>query len=165
MAEIAGAMTLGFTTLVVVVHVIYLAGASLGYPCGRFILQCLPNFAPNACTELPHDPNSSQPAPNARDELLNDANPPSCVSFSHRSIQEKNAVIIGAMVAFFFFFAALMTEAYLEGLKDISGEADGWDFWRAYWVLIRACVECLLILVMLRGAGYIGQKIRNSLDL
>ncbi|KAJ5266995.1 hypothetical protein N7478_009803 [Penicillium angulare] len=148
MINIAGAIALTCTTLMIVVSVIYVAGASLGFIFGRFILQYLPQIVPDTRNRQPQDQdqNSSQPVP-----------------FNHRSLQDRNARILGATFAFCFFFAALMTESYLEGLKDVNGEADGWDIWRANGVLIRACVEGLLVLAILRGAGCIGQRIRNFL--
>lgn len=146
MIKIAGAIAIACTAFAVVVAVTYHLGAYLGYPFGQLILQCLPQLVPDTHNQQMHDQASYQPVP-----------------FDRRSWEDRNARILGATLGFFFCFAALIIESYLEGMKDAAGEANGWDIWRASAVLVRACVEGLLVLVFLRGFRYIGRRVQNSL--
>ncbi|KAJ5092818.1 hypothetical protein N7456_008679 [Penicillium angulare] len=146
MINIAGAISLSCTTFAIVAYVTYVTGASLGFIFGQFIIQAMPQAFPDTRNEHPQDQNPSQTVP-----------------LNYIFLQDRNARNIGAFLAFCFASVALMTEVYLEALKDVTGEADGWDIWRANGVLIRACVEGLLVLAILRGAVFLGQRIRNSL--
>ncbi|KAJ5903150.1 hypothetical protein N7504_005533 [Penicillium tannophilum] len=146
MIKIAGAIAIACITFAAVVAVIYLSGAHLGYPFGQLILQCLPQFVPDRHSRQMYAQTSSQSIP-----------------FDYRTWEDRNARILGAALGFFFCSAALIIESYLETMKDAAGETSGWDIWRASAVLIRACVEGLLVLVLLRGARYIGQRVLNSL--
>lgn len=49
-----------------------------------------------------------------------------------------------------------MIELFLEGHKDTTGEANGWDLWRMGAVLIRVCADSILVLSILRGMRYVG---------
>lgn len=146
MIKIAGVIAIACITFAAVVAVIYLSGAYLGYPFGQLILQCLPQFVPDRHNQQIHDQTSSQLVP-----------------FNRRAWEDRNARIFGAALGFCFCSAALIIESYLEAMKDAAGETSGWDIWRASAVLIRACVEGLLVLIFLRGARYIGQRVLNSL--
>jgi hypothetical protein len=137
---------LAFATLAAAIALIYTAGCSLGYPFGQLLLPYIQQVIPDTRKTQTHDQRASPQPESSKDQGRN---------FS----EDKLARVIGAMIAFFFSFTALMIELFLEGQKDITGEANGWDLWRMSAVLMRVCVEGLLTLVILRAIRYFVLKI------
>lgn len=140
---IAMDISIAFASLVVAISLIYIAGSYLGYPFGHLLLPYILQVMPDIRNIQSHD----QQTP---------SQPLSIREHYRTSTEHELARGIGAILAYFFCFSALMIELYLEGHKDTTGEANGWDLWRMGEVLIRVCVEGLLILVFLRGFRYVG---------
>lgn len=139
--NIAMKIVIASTGLTAAIILIYIVGFRLGHPFGQMLLPYIRQVVPDTGNIQSHDEQTpSQPA---------------SINYRYAS-GHKLARDIGAILAFFFCFLALLIELFLEGQKDITEEAYGWDLWRRGTVLARACVEGLLTLVILRGIRYAG---------
>ena len=136
--NIAMMITIAATSLIALIAILYIAGSYLGYPFGQFILRSIPNTQHMEIQQIQHQL--------AQEDHAN----PNCTASTSGHAMARG---LGAMLAFFLCFMALLMELISEGNKDNTGEANGWDLWRMEGVLFRVCVEGLLALVLLRGIG------------
>ena len=141
-------IVIALASLTTAVILVYIAGSLLGYPFGQFLLPYVQRYMTDIRNINPHDQQTPSQSLSSNEY--------------HRNPSEDKLVRhIGAILAYFFCFAALMIELSLEGQKDVNGEAKGWNLGRMSAVLTRACVEGLLVLVILRGIRYIGYLLLN----
>ena len=118
-------LTVAIGSLLAAVTVIHTVGSYLGYPFGLFISR----FIPAHQHQRQHNTSTSN---------------------------TEEARITASALAFTLCFLALSLELYVEGSKDAaagkpSQEILGmWDLWRVEGVLVRACVEGLATLGLLR---------------
>lgn len=148
--NIAMTITIGTTSLIAAIIILYIAGSYLGFPFGQFILRFIPN---KQHMEIQTQHRQYDTVLQESRLVQEDHRKPNCTASA--SPGHAMARGLGAMLAVFLCFMSLLMELVSEGNKDMRGETNGWHLWRMEAVLFRVCVEGLLTLAFLRVVGRI----------